>query len=76
MHGLLEPVKTPRNAIPGPRELFLGDAGITLPVGWQAIEIYPFLDVDYWREEYAPAWAELDLLNAIAQGNAAKLEMN
>jgi hypothetical protein len=42
---------------------------MSLPVGWQAIEIYPRLGEEYWRPEYAAAWAQLDLLNAIAQHN-------
>lgn len=45
---------------------------MALPVGWQAIEIYPLLGEEYWRSEYAKAWAQLDLLSAIAQRNAVE----
>jgi hypothetical protein len=38
-------------------------------VGWQAIEIYPRLSEEYWRPEYAAAWARLDLMSVIAQRN-------
>jgi len=42
---------------------------ITLPVGWRTIEVYPPLGDEYWRPEYAPLWAEMDILASIAQGN-------
>ncbi len=47
-----------------------------LPVGWQAIEIYRPLGEEYWKPEYAPIWAELDILAAIAQKNAITLKLN
>jgi Shedu protein SduA, C-terminal len=47
-----------------------------LPVGWEAIEIYPQLGEDHWKPEYAPIWAELDILAAIAQKNAVTLRLN
>jgi hypothetical protein len=42
---------------------------LKLPVGWQAIEIYPPLGDEYWNPEYAANWAELDILAAAAQHN-------
>lgn len=57
-----------------PRELnqetsFLARSRIALPVGWRAIEVYPLLGSEYWKPEFAPAWAELDILAATAQRN-------
>jgi len=49
---------------------FLAHGILPLAVGWQAVEIYPRLSEEYWRPEYARAWAHLDLLSAIAQRNA------
>jgi len=41
-------------------------------VGWPSIEIYPLLGEEYWRPEYAKAWAQLDLLSAITERNAVE----
>jgi len=38
---------------------------ISLPVGWECIEIYPFFELERWKPEYACVWAERDLLAAI-----------
>jgi len=47
-----------------------------LPVGWEAIEIYPTLSEDHWKPEYAATWAELDILAAIAQKNVVTSKLN
>ena len=69
MRGVLSPANTPARAISTGSDHFLAHGLMSLPVGWQAIEIYPRLGEEYWRPEYAAAWAQLDLLNAIAQHN-------
>jgi hypothetical protein len=38
---------------------------IRLPVGWECIEVYPFVDRVQWQPDYAPFWAENDLLAAV-----------
>jgi len=38
---------------------------MSLPVGWECIEIYPFFELERWKPEYASVWAERDLLAAI-----------
>lgn len=38
---------------------------LRLPVGWECIEIYPYIDLEAWKPEYAPIWAENDLLAAV-----------
>jgi hypothetical protein len=48
---------------------FIIRSRMRLPVAWQALEIYPVIDDGYWRPEYAPIWAELDLLAIIAERN-------
>src|SRR5262249_20606914 len=48
---------------------FLALWPLKLPVGWQAIEIYPHLAEEYWNPENAALWAELDILAAAAQHN-------
>ncbi len=55
---------------------FLVHSRAKLPVGWEAIEIYPLLGEEYWKPEYAPTWVELDVLAAIAQRNATTLGLN
>lgn len=55
---------------------FVAYTRFKLPVGWQAIEIYRLLGEEYWKPEYGPIWAELDILAAIAQKNAITLKLN
>lgn len=45
---------------------FLTRTQIRLPVGWECIEIFPFFDIDLWKPEYAPIWAEIDILASFA----------
>ena len=44
---------------------FVVRSKIRLPVGWECIEIYPFLDIDAWIPDFAPMWAENDILAAV-----------
>ncbi|NOS83359.1 MAG: DUF4263 domain-containing protein [Nitrospira sp.] len=48
---------------------FVARTPIRLPVGWEAIEVYPIQDLAYWDPSRAPMWAELDILAAAAQAN-------
>ena len=72
MHGVLYPAKTPARAISTGSDQFIAHGLMSLAVGWQAIEIYPRLGEEYWRPEYAAAWAQIDLLSAVAQHNMVK----
>jgi hypothetical protein len=72
LRGVLFPANTPARAISTGSDHFLAHGLMSLAVGWQAIEIYPRLGEEYWRPEYAAAWAQLDLLNAIAQHNTVE----
>lgn len=38
---------------------------IRLPVGWECIEVFPFVDLAYWKPEFAATWAENDLLASV-----------
>jgi hypothetical protein len=69
MHGVSYPADTPLKAIPTASDYFIAHGLMSLAVGWQAVEIYPRLGEEYWQPQYAAAWAQLDLLNAIAQHN-------
>ncbi len=44
---------------------FLTRTKFRLPVGWECIEIYPCLNLDAWKVEYAPVWAENDILASV-----------
>jgi hypothetical protein len=72
LKGETGPSNLPQGAITPNPEQFIVHAVVPLPVGWQAIEIYPRLDESYWKPEYAPSWAKLDLLGAIARRNAVE----
>lgn len=53
---------------------FVARSRVQLPVGWQAIEVYPLLGKEYWIPEATPLWAEIDLLFSLAQRNAKDSE--
>ena len=44
---------------------FLTRTVIRLSVGWECIEIFPFLKLEYWKPEYASTWAENDILASV-----------
>jgi hypothetical protein len=46
---------------------FLTRGTIRLHTGWQAIEVFPAFDANYWKPEYAPLWAEADLMASVAR---------
>jgi hypothetical protein len=69
MRGVVKPTNIPARAIPMGSDYFVAHGTMELAVGWQAIEIYPRLGEEYWRPEYAAAWAQLDLMSAVAQHN-------
>jgi hypothetical protein len=66
---------TPARAISTGASNFRAHGLMALPVGWQAIEVYPRLPEEYWRPENANMWAELDLTTAIMQYNAVKSQL-
>lgn len=51
----------------GPTHNFVARSKFRLKMGWQALEFYPPLDLAYWKPEYAPLWAENDLLAAVTR---------
>ncbi|MBI1914763.1 MAG: DUF4263 domain-containing protein [Planctomycetes bacterium] len=55
---------------------FIAQSRCKLPVGWQAIEIYPLLGDEYWQPKYAATWAELDILAIAAQRNLQETQLN
>jgi len=46
------------------RQPFIAKSQIRLGAGWECIEVFPGLDLNDWRPEFAPLWAENDLLSA------------
>jgi len=46
-----------------------------LPVGWQALEIYPAFQAEYWKPEFAALWAEMDILAAVARRRFADTQL-
>lgn len=44
---------------------FVSKADVALAVGWQCIEVFPGFDLSAWKAEYAPLWAETDLLGCV-----------
>jgi hypothetical protein len=70
IRGAVPPLSAPGRALSTPADQFIAHGVIPLRVGWQAIEVYPRLGEEYWKPEYAPGWAQLDLLSVIAQRNA------
>lgn len=62
LHGVLQSTNTP--SLPTERAIVVRSL-VRLPVKWDCIEVYPFTDPDHWKEEYAPFWAENDILSQV-----------
>ena len=54
---------------------FITRSAIRLVAGWECIEVFPELDLDDWNPNFAPLWAERDILGAalVAQTIGAQL---
>jgi hypothetical protein len=76
VHGVIDPGETPTKLAGPDAEQFIAHSHFRLNVGWQTIEIYPPLGHEHWKPEYAPMWAELDLLATIAQKNLTASTLN
>jgi len=74
--GLVVPADAPLREDGPDVQQFIAQSQAKLPVGWQAIEIYPLLGEEYWKPEYAKLWAELDILAIAAQKNLQEKELN
>jgi hypothetical protein len=64
MAGNIVPVNSREET---PTHNFIARSKLKLNMGWQALEFYPPLDLAYWKPEYAPLWAENDLLAAVTR---------
>jgi hypothetical protein len=69
VQGVIVPSDAPAKIVEPNAQQFIAHSRFKLNVGWQRIEIYLPLGDEYWKPEYAPMWAELDLLAEIAQKN-------
>ena len=58
-----------QNSAQQPGRTVLFRTPIRLPVGWEAIDIFPPYHSDVWDPQLAPAWAECDLLAAVLKRN-------
>jgi len=67
LSGTVVPIDAPSAGNIDRSRDFLARGPLKLATGWEAIEIYPTLDIKYWNPEYAPLWAENDLLAAVAR---------
>lgn len=47
------------------RQPFLIRSAMRLAVGWDCIEVFPYMDLSKWDPEFAPAWAENDILASV-----------
>jgi hypothetical protein len=52
-----------------PGRPFVMRSRVKLPLGWEALEIFPPYDHEVWDPALAPHWAESDMLAAIVQRN-------
>jgi hypothetical protein len=67
MSGLVEPADPKSAGNVNKTRDFVAKGAIKLQVGWQAFEVYPPFQADYWKPEFAALWAETDLLAAVAR---------
>jgi hypothetical protein len=56
-----------------PKRTVLFRTPIRLPVGWEAIDIFPPYHPDVWDAHSAPVWAECDLLAAVLKKNLREM---
>jgi hypothetical protein len=54
---------------------FVAQGTVRLQVAWQALEVYPAFQPQYWRPEFAPLWAENDLLAAVARHQSSRAQL-
>ena len=54
---------------------FIARSELRLLVGWDCIEVFPTLEFDEWNPDFAPLWAERDILGAalVAKTKGAQL---
>lgn len=64
--GVIAPAGT-ELSVATPTHEFVARSKLKLNLGWQAIEVFAPFDPEYWKSEYAPLWAETDLLAAVAR---------
>lgn len=50
---------------PGPEQPFIARSSLRLGAGWDCIEVFPGTEADAWSPDFAPLWAERDLLAAL-----------
>jgi len=62
LQGIL--LENQSDSVPEGRE-FLVRSMMRLPVGWECIEVYPFLDIKHWNPRWAAVWAENDILASV-----------
>lgn len=67
LSGIVVPADPSGPGNVGKSHEFLTRSSVKLQVGWQAIEVYPAFEARYWNSEYAPLWAEADILAAVAR---------
>ena len=70
LHGVVGPEATLPGAVSSPQDHFVTDASVKLRTGWLAFEVYPLGQLENWRPDLAPLWAETYLANAVAQSFA------
>lgn len=44
---------------------FIAHSPMRLVAGWECIEVFPGLDLNVWNADFAPLWAEHDLVGAV-----------
>lgn len=71
LHGVLMPEGTDN----APEQSFVARTPLRLFAGWECIEVFLDLELDSWNPEFAPLWAERDVLGAVlvAQNKDAQL---
>ncbi|MBS1857259.1 MAG: DUF4263 domain-containing protein [Acidobacteria bacterium] len=60
----------------GSERNFVARTSVRLPVAWDCVEVYPFFHADDWRPEYAPIWAENDILGAVVSSQFADAQFD
>lgn len=59
-----------------PNQPFIVSSTIRLMAGWDCIEVFPVLNLDEWSADFAPLWAEHDVLGAVLVAQTKEAQLN
>jgi hypothetical protein len=72
LHGFMIPQGNDK----APQQPFIVRSNLRLFAGWDCIEVFPGLNIDDWNYEFAPLWAENDILGSALITQTKDVQLN